>query len=170
MFFAAGVNCRTRLKASGTFCFLCKEKKMKHPTLILKMFVVLMVLSAFAACSGGDSDTGGTGGGGGTSGVLTVNNAPQSGTVIISDSPTLATQAGIGSISMIAVGSSNDKSSYPLALIGLISGGKFTKTGKYLVVLTIGGNNYFQANVQFTNGSATVDFNSMTPAASLPLM
>jgi hypothetical protein len=118
----------------------------------------------------------------GESGTLTVNNCPRSGSVLICDSDAPATQMELAGdlIDFIAGGTTSSGSSYTLkafwgitpglgtVIRTIASGGRFTKSGNFLVIITVDGNNYFQADVSFTNGVATVDFESMTSQESLP--
>jgi hypothetical protein len=125
--------------------------------------MVLAFGLVLAGCST-DSD----GGGGGANGILTVNNCPSSGTVMIFDSGAPATIAEFIGImnGAIAYGTANNSTSYTLMSSG---GSSFTQSGSFLVILSVGGTNYFKANVSFSNGAATVDFDSMTPQTDLPL-
>jgi hypothetical protein len=67
----------------------------------------------------------------------------------------------------IAVGLPNDKSTYNMSSVN--NGLTFSETGSYLIIFTYGGDNYFIGNVNFINGSATVNFNSMTSQSTLPI-
>jgi hypothetical protein len=117
------------------------------------LIIVLAFVLVLTGCGGG--------------GTLTVNNCPKSGSVLICDSDAPATQMEfVGALTdFIAVGTADSGSSYTLRTI---TSAKFAKSGNFLVIITIGSNNYFQANVRFTNGVATVDFESMTSQESLP--
>jgi hypothetical protein len=134
---------------------------MKKNGLFAGMLVLALVFGmVLTGC-----DTGTGGGGGGT---LTISNSPGSGSVYICDSSAPTTQMGLAGLlsGSIASGMASDRSTYPLQSS---TGGTFSGTGSYLVIFTQGGASYFKGDVSFNNGSATVDYNSMTAASTLPI-
>jgi hypothetical protein len=115
---------------------------------------------------GCDSDSGSSSGSGtGGNGILTVINAPQVALAYIyADAPTPTTynelSRVIGPAAMAALSTDNYS---PYSLVNHPNVTPFTRTGSFLVVLL---RNqaivHCQGGVSFKNGSATVDFNSMT--------
>ena len=65
----------------------------------------------------------------------------------------------------IAVGQDESATSYRLTKN---NGTAFDNTGVFLVILTVGTDFYFK-KVSFSNGSGSVDYDSMTSSASLPV-
>ena len=116
----------------------------------------------------GDKDSGDPTSPGGGGGVLTVDNCPSGGSLVICDSAVPTTQMQLaGLIScFIAVGQAESATSYRLTKN---NGTAFDNTGDFLVILTLGMDSYFK-KVSFSNGSGSVDFNSMTSQTSLPVM
>ncbi|MCL2069591.1 MAG: hypothetical protein FWH19_01220 [Treponema sp.] len=132
-----------------------------------KLVLVLGLFLLFGLTFTGCGD--GAGGGGGTPGRLVVNNCPSNATVIVSNSstPSTLTELALGIGSAVAVAPYDDSS--PFNLVDAMGGGTFTRTGSYLVVVSVNFNNYFMGDVRFTNGSATINFNSMTDQRDLPV-
>jgi len=101
-------------------------------------------------------------------GTLTVNNCPPMTTVIICKSGTPATfMELVDLISLENIIAASEEGISPFALLNT-DDATFTGTGSFLVVLMVDDNFYFKGNVPFSNGSATVDFNSMTSHESIP--
>ena len=139
---------------------------MVNPNLWLKtralLFSALALGLALAGC-GGDLQSGG---GGGKSGTLTITNCPAGGVVHVYDANEPTTQTAWQNLGVaIAVGLPDSATSYPLMKI---TGGTFTDSGNFLVVLMFGAENTRCKKVSFSNGSGTVDYNSMTVRTSLP--
>jgi hypothetical protein len=55
----------------------------------------------------------------------------------------------------------------PHVLLDNSTGNPFTRTGTFLVIVTTNAVMYFKSGVNFNNGSATIDFNNMTPHTDL---
>jgi uncharacterized lipoprotein YehR (DUF1307 family) len=133
---------------------------------VLLVFALVMGL-VFVACDTGTGGGTGNGPGGGTGSTLTINNCPSYARVAIyaNNTPTTLLQLQQMATEQIAVGM---ESISPFTLLN-IEGTAFTRTGKYLVLVTGSANSiYFKGDVSFNNGSATVEFNSMIPHTSLP--
>jgi len=119
-----------------------------------------------------NGDSGGNTGGGssGSTGTLIIQNSPTGGMVYVYDSgaPTTYMEFSEATRNNIAFGiNTSDRFTYQLMYPGTSEA--FSGTGSYLVVFyRSGGSFYFKGNVSFSNGSATVDFNSMTSVDSLP--
>jgi hypothetical protein len=133
--------------------------------------------------TGGNGDnTGGNGdntGGNGGAGILTVNNLTgdmQNATVFENAATAITTQAEwvtAADFGKMVAGDSADldrKSPFDMGSYDWSNNTfvPFDKTGKYLVLAGGDDGSRFMADVQFTNGSATVDYNAMTPVTSLP--
>jgi len=150
---------------------IIKEKTMVNRNFWLGILVMVLVFGmAVVGCD--DGSTGGNNSGNGNSsgngGTLTVNNCPSIATVVVCDSNTPTTLMELSQVVSVTVIAAGQGSRSPFALKN-IDGSNFTRTGSFLVVLTANSDNYFKGNVNFSNGSATVDFNSMTSQTSLPV-
>jgi hypothetical protein len=96
--------------------------------------------------------------------TLIIRNSPGIGQVFVSinkPEPTTWLECQGLLDNMVTIGHAIDKSTYNLY--------PFSETGSYLVVFSYAGDFYFRGNVSFRNGSAIVDFNTMTSRSSLPL-
>ncbi|MDR1325839.1 MAG: hypothetical protein LBK00_07385 [Treponema sp.] len=121
----------------------------------------------------GDSDKGD-----GQPGRLTVNNLTgndQNAIVYQNVSPPPATQAEFNAATefsnMVAFDGYDEDRKTPFDMQMTNEDGKlatFNKTGKYLVVVMGNAGEKFKSDVQFTNGSATIDYNAMTLVSNLP--
>ena len=137
--------------------------------------IVVLVLAigfSFVAC---DDDAGGGGGGGGGAGRLVINGLPpgQYDIYVLSNRelPTNQIQAawyiaeGYIAMNLSASGS-------PFALTTFQNNTiPFSQSGRFYVVLQGGDGSFVNRvlnNVQFTDGSATINFGNMTDVASLP--
>jgi hypothetical protein len=103
----------------------------------------------------------------GGGGILTLSNDPSYVKVSVYHSsiiPTTVEQFLLAGGSPTAI-ATNDSS--PYTLMSFVSGQTFRGTGTYLVAVSLSSDIYFKGGVHFNNGSATVDFNSMTSFSSL---
>jgi hypothetical protein len=139
--------------------------KMKNKRALV--FGILFVIGlTFGGCNDSteSSDNGAVGGGG----ILTINNGPSVNSVEVhnyNSSVTTPEELINGMMAaIIAVGTPGD-SPYTLREYSTIS--PFTGTGTFLVIVNTTAANYFKSEVSFNNGSATIDFNSMTRDADL---
>jgi len=139
-----------------------KVQKMKA-----KMVFALVLLLLFSLALIGCDEDAGKNGANGRKSVVIIENSPGSGSLIVCDSPAPVTVMDWAHLSSgaIAVGVASDRSTYNMSAI---SGYYFLKTGNYLVLLSVGTEGYFKENVSFKDGSATINFNNMTPLRSLP--
>jgi len=100
-------------------------------------------------------------------GTLTVNNCPEEAMALIcvnSDPKTMMELLGAVS-KYVAAGTISNSSSELMST----AGENFSSTGKFLVIVLVDSDVYFIGNVSFTDGSATIDFKSMTAQLSLPV-
>ena len=124
--------------------------------------VAVVIVFSMAGC--GDDGGGGGGGGGGDNGTLTVRNIP-SGTTEIWVS--VGNANGVGAVAYVRYDGGISPRvrwpSPPIPLYDYISDDPFSRTGSFWVGITIIPS-YDTRNVvaSFTNGSATVDWNTMT--------
>lgn len=90
-------------------------------------------------------------------GTLTVNNCPnvKSVMVCVNNNPVTMWDLLDAVMEYVAAGTS-DKS--PFELLDTETYEKFSATGTFLVIVVVGSDVYFIANVKFKNGSATIDF------------
>ena len=141
--------------------------------LIFGLFLVFCFV--FTGCDNGS--TGGSSGGGnsGSKGTLIMQNSPTGGIVYVCDSATPTTymelSQAIGKCIANSTSITGDRFTYQLYYS--MTSEAFSGTGSYLVIFMSGmtgspSSIYFKGNVSFSNGSATVDFNSMTSWDSLP--
>jgi hypothetical protein len=135
--------------------------------------MVLIIGFSFAACSdgggggGGGSGGGGGGGGGGKgSGYLTINGMPSGSSLSYSAYVFLSTKSipnssAAVSLDYLASGINGDK---VFSLYVKNDSAKWTGSGSFQVVLVKGftDHEYWKATVNFTNGSATVDYSVFT--------
>jgi hypothetical protein len=130
--------------------------------------MLAFALALGMAVFGCDNGTTGNGNGNGPGGTLTVNNCPSSGSVVICDSNEPTTRLELSGLitGYIAVGQADSATSYRLIKN---NGTEFNSSGSFLVILSVGMNNYFK-KISFSNGSGSVDFNSMTSQMTLPAM
>jgi hypothetical protein len=152
---------------------------MKKSKFLMGILGVLLVFGlVLAACDnlanlvgGGDGDETG----GGQTGRLTVNNLTgdtQNAVIYQNASPTTAAgfTAATADGKMVAFDGYDEDHKTPFDMRMSDEDGEpvtFNKTGKYLVVVKGGAGTKFKADVQFTNGSATVDYKTMTLVTSL---
>jgi hypothetical protein len=116
-------------------------------------------------------NSGGNTGGGSSTGTLIIeNHPPEGGGVFVCNSgpPTNYGELNQAVSKQIAIGFGGsgtwDRVAYRLTDSSI--GGTFSRTGNFLVIFNTAGISYFKGNVSFNNGSATVDFNSMTSGES----
>jgi len=138
--------------------------------LVFGLFLVFCFV--FTGCDGLTNDNGsksGTSGSGssGSTGTLIIENPGGVGSVIVCDSsgsPSTYEEfnQAVGKTIAMSFGSV-DGFTYQL----MWTSKTFYGTGNYLVIFVLYGDSYFKGNVSFSNGSATVNFNSMTLAKSL---
>jgi hypothetical protein len=134
--------------------------------------ILLILCLALAGCDHG-STGGGTGSGSsGSKGTLIMQNSPTGGAVYVCDSATPTTYMEFSQAmgKNIAIGTSMTGDRFTYQLYYSMTSETFSGTGSYLVIFmrSAGMDYYFKGNVSFSNGSATVDFNSMTSWLSLP--
>jgi hypothetical protein len=158
------------------------------PVVLLALGLIVSASLTLAGCSTDSDDSGtkeaGGGGddeteeaGGGQPGRLTVKNLTgeaQYAQILSNVSPAPTTQAQINEIlptlEDVAFDGYDEDHQAPFDM-RMMEGGEavvFNKTGKYLVVVSGSAGRKFKTDVQFTNGSATVDYNTMTLISSLP--
>jgi hypothetical protein len=124
------------------------------------------------AGGGGDDDNKVTGGG--QTGRLTVNNLTgdtQNVVVYLNANPTTKAEYDKATENQVAFDGYDEDHKTPFDMRMSNETGEpviFNKTGKYLVVVTGDAGPKFKAGVQFTDGSATVDYSTMTLITSLP--
>jgi hypothetical protein len=152
---------------------------MKNTLKVLGIIALVAVIGfGVMGCSNGDDDDDNNGkkpsGGGGGGGGLTLKNRPATGAVYVygykeKTIATLADFTGIGDISGCDV-------------IGSVFGGgavvelsnnddaykKYTGSNKLLILISYGDGWLFANDVQFTSGSAEVDWNTLTNPTTLP--
>jgi broad specificity phosphatase PhoE len=97
--------------------------------------------------------------GGGTLTVLNYTSSAYAFVCTENDPPSSVTDLA-GRLSSAIAKSLSSKSPFSLLF--------FTRTGTFSVLLQDASAAYFKGNVSFTNGSATIDFTSMTKIGQLP--
>jgi len=145
---------------------------MSKSTVCLFFGILLIFCFVLTGCDNGS--TGGISGGGSSSskGTLIIKNSPTGGLVYVCNSGTPTTymefSQAIGKNIANGTSITGDRFTYPLKYS--LTSEAFSETGNYLIIfIDAGGSYYFKGNVSFSNGSATVDFNSMTSVKSLPM-
>jgi hypothetical protein len=155
------------------------------PVVLLALGLVVSASLTLAGCSTDSDDSGtkeiGGGGdeeaGGGQPGRLTVKNLTgeaQYALIYSNVSPAPTTQAQINEILPTLEGVAFDgydedhQAPFDMRMMENGEAVVFNKTGKYLVVVMGSAGVKFKTDVQFTNGSATVDYNTMTLISGLP--
>lgn len=137
---------------------------MKRNVFILAVIgCVTAAVLCIAGCASTGSGSGGTSAGGG---ALTIRNMPSGNVMVyVSNYGPISARDDILKAAALPAARGSGKSS-PVSLT--TSGGAFTGSGSYLVIINSGLTQKFKAGVSFRGGSASVDFNSMTDTASLP--
>jgi len=137
----------------------------------LRLFGIIALAAligfSFITCS---NPTGGGGGGGGGGEGLTVLNCPanSAAVVYVNAHPTTYLEL-IDSIGLSKAVASCINTKSPFSLIDDNTHSNFTDTGQYLVVIiTQDGKERFLEDVDFSNGVANINFNSMTLSTDLP--
>jgi hypothetical protein len=153
----------------------------KTGTTVFLFSLFLTITLVFFGCKGGGytnsglEDADGGGDGGGSQGTLTVNNCPENVHVYVcTNSPITAQMDLANKLTSFLAQNSEQFSSSPFSLKNFGNmASTWTGTGTYLVYIicedsSIG--NVFKTDVSFSNGSATINYNSMTNQSSLPAM
>jgi hypothetical protein len=149
------------------------EVRMSKSKICLISGILLILCLALTGCDHG-STGGGTGSGSsGSKGTLIMQNSPIRGfAVYVCDNgtPTTIMEFNQAIQQSIAHGFTGGISPNNYQLYSSTDGFLFSGTGSYLVIFETAGPiyNYFKENVSFINGSATVDFYSMTSTENLP--